>query len=770
MTLLPVAALLLFVGAAYLLLRGALLFAALRAALAARYHVREAQAVEGERIPERLRELLERVAAWRALGFEHVAWVVGGPAFTLPPHEPAPWRLMARPGSAVRLWLQVTPLPEPANELLACLITDFEDGVRVETDDVPGGVSWPAQPAWARVELVGGLAPAALLARHEVAVGAIAGAAVDDGPEGALARYLRYHREATELAVARGDLVPTTSPGCFAVSLRGALAVALRALRGRAAGQRARRARRLAAPEAPAVPVAAEVAVWEEQDAMRDHPTPRWLLAVALGVTGVLFAGSLLLFASPTTVAGITLVVLLHEIGHWTAMRMRGYRDARIFFVPLLGGATTGHKERISLADEMIVLLAGPVPGLGLGLGLAVLLSGPQPALLRDVTRLLIVINGLNLLPIFPLDGGRLAHRLLASGRPEPEIVLRTLSGLGLVALGIGLRSPVIAALGAFVLAGTPSAWRSARLERTLRERGLPGERATRRTEILAALRATDPGAALGVRISRARNLATRLDAPAARPAARWAWFGVYAVVVAAAFAIPAALVTAERAWWRPEATSPSAATHARIGCADVPSLRLGPARTLVTLHPEGAASLRAASEQLEAYTKLFPFACVRPPWAPGALDAVRAHRVAHTMTLLTDALEAAASEAPTGRGSGGQAGDDGWGIARGALHGAVLGVVAEHEQDGDFDRALALAWLETVEAGPTPANRARLGTVLGLESDCGREPRAFWWNGRQAVLTVESAAEVEPLAGYLCKAGARAFRVTMEPLGDAGP
>lgn len=118
----------------------------------------------------------------------------------------------------------------------------------------------------------------------------------------------------------------------------------------------------------------------------------------------------------------ITLVVLLHELGHFLAMRCLGYQNTNIYLIPLLGGIATGRQQQINENHETWVLLAGPLPGFILGVGAIVGLavSGyaewAKDMMNRDFLKFLltlIAINGLNLLPIQPLDGGKLFSILL---------------------------------------------------------------------------------------------------------------------------------------------------------------------------------------------------------------------------------------------------------------------------------------------------------------------------------------------------------------------
>ena len=114
----------------------------------------------------------------------------------------------------------------------------------------------------------------------------------------------------------------------------------------------------------------------------------------------------------------ITLVLLLHEGGHFIAMRRVGYRDLGVFFLPLLGAYVSGTKRVVTQRESAFVLLAGPLPGILLGSALYVgIEQGVVPRTTYDFNIMtgvifLVVLNGINLLPIYPLDGGQLLNRV----------------------------------------------------------------------------------------------------------------------------------------------------------------------------------------------------------------------------------------------------------------------------------------------------------------------------------------------------------------------
>jgi stage IV sporulation protein FB len=113
----------------------------------------------------------------------------------------------------------------------------------------------------------------------------------------------------------------------------------------------------------------------------------------------------------------ITAVVIFHELGHFFAMKLFRYNDLGIFFIPLLGAYVSGTKREVSQRESAIILLAGPLPGIILGI-IFYFLWQNDPYLniagisFYTVSLLLIILNLFNLLPVYPLDGGQLLNRV----------------------------------------------------------------------------------------------------------------------------------------------------------------------------------------------------------------------------------------------------------------------------------------------------------------------------------------------------------------------
>ena len=101
-------------------------------------------------------------------------------------------------------------------------------------------------------------------------------------------------------------------------------------------------------------------------------------------------------------------VIFIHEIGHYLAMRAYKYTDLAIFFIPLVGAFASGSKDNISQKQQVIVFLSGPLPGVLIGILLYYVALQNQNEFLLSTSYIFIVLNLFNLLPIMPLDGGRM--------------------------------------------------------------------------------------------------------------------------------------------------------------------------------------------------------------------------------------------------------------------------------------------------------------------------------------------------------------------------
>ena len=167
-------------------------------------------------------------------------------------------------------------------------------------------------------------------------------------------------------------------------------------------------------------------------------------------------------------------VLFVHELGHFLAMRLFKYRNLRMFFIPFLGAAVTGRNYNVAGWKKVIVSLMGPLPGILLGAvigGVGLALHHP---LLIKIALMSVIINGFNLLPVLPLDGGWIAHAVLFSRHHLLDCAFRIFAVLGLIALGILTQTRILAYIAIPMLLGIGAAYKLARISREIKARGLP--------------------------------------------------------------------------------------------------------------------------------------------------------------------------------------------------------------------------------------------------------------------------------------------------------
>jgi Zn-dependent protease len=167
-------------------------------------------------------------------------------------------------------------------------------------------------------------------------------------------------------------------------------------------------------------------------------------------------------------------VLLFHECGHWAAMRIFRYRNLRMFFIPLFGAAVTGRNWNVPGWKKAVVSLAGPLPGIALGIFLGVAGLAWKIPMLSEAAMLLIFINGFNLLPVLPLDGGHVLHTILFCRNRWLDVLFRLLAIGGLLLLSIGGLGKVFMFLAIIMSLSLPVSFRLAQIADKLRKTPLP--------------------------------------------------------------------------------------------------------------------------------------------------------------------------------------------------------------------------------------------------------------------------------------------------------
>jgi Zn-dependent protease/predicted transcriptional regulator len=211
-----------------------------------------------------------------------------------------------------------------------------------------------------------------------------------------------------------------------------------------------------------------------------------FVLLAWIGVVDGLETGSVA--AAAEAVAFTTTLfacVVLHEFGHAFMARRFGIRTRDIILFPFGG---MGRLERIPEvpSQEFLIALAGPAVSVGIAAALfaALRLQGSTPQLeefaTRDVPfaeRLMFINAGLalfNLVPAFPMDGGRVLRALLAMKLDyvyATEVAARIGQGIAVLFAIVGalIPNPILVIIALFVWIGAAGEAGLAQIKRALR-------------------------------------------------------------------------------------------------------------------------------------------------------------------------------------------------------------------------------------------------------------------------------------------------------------
>ncbi len=172
------------------------------------------------------------------------------------------------------------------------------------------------------------------------------------------------------------------------------------------------------------------------------------LLLVFLAVVGVGGKQSNLMFAF--YILGLFASVLLHELGHAWVGKRYGVRTIEIVMFPIGGVARVEKSPPPS--HELWIALAGPFVNIAIAaalfgylylrhqlLPIEALFSPTDANLAQRIAVGNLILAAFNLLPAFPMDGGRILRSVLARHKPEEEATRAAAAAGRMLAIGMGL-------------------------------------------------------------------------------------------------------------------------------------------------------------------------------------------------------------------------------------------------------------------------------------------------------------------------------------------
>ena len=137
--------------------------------------------------------------------------------------------------------------------------------------------------------------------------------------------------------------------------------------------------------------------------------------------------------ASPLLLGAILSAAVCHELGHWLVLRRVGGRIQRLH-ITVFGAEMQVDDRRISYGGELLTAAAGPVINLLLAAAMGLLGRWWEPLYLLAGAQA--VLGCFNLLPILPLDGGRMLWLALCWGT-DPFLADRVTQAVSLAAAGL---------------------------------------------------------------------------------------------------------------------------------------------------------------------------------------------------------------------------------------------------------------------------------------------------------------------------------------------
>ena len=208
----------------------------------------------------------------------------------------------------------------------------------------------------------------------------------------------------------------------------------------------------------------------------------------------------------------VFLCVLLHEFGHALAGRIFGIRTPEIVLLPI-GGVARLERIPASPFQELVITAAGPAVNVAIAAGCILFLGLggaahslqamdiPENNLLYELLAINLVLIAFNIIPAFPMDGGRILRALLATQMKYATATLwaaRVGQGIALLFIIVGLipfsggQQFMLMFIGLFVIIGAQQELIYAQIRETVASHSLSEVMTTRFQTLADTMRMGD--------------------------------------------------------------------------------------------------------------------------------------------------------------------------------------------------------------------------------------------------------------------------------------
>ena len=232
-----------------------------------------------------------------------------------------------------------------------------------------------------------------------------------------------------------------------------------------------------------------------------------FLLLAWIGIAHYQVGGSAAALDGIVFIAVVFGCVVLHELGHTLAARRYGIRTPRITLLPI-GGVAQMERMPENPWEEVVVALAGPLVNVAIALilifGFGVALNeqalgsmeSPEASFWSRLAAVNIMLVVFNLIPAFPMDGGRVLRALLStrmSRKRATDLAARTgqISAFAFGFLGLVSGNALLVFVAIFVYLAAGGEAQAVSLQELAR-------RISTRDAMITKFESLDTGASLG--------------------------------------------------------------------------------------------------------------------------------------------------------------------------------------------------------------------------------------------------------------------------------